>query len=181
MCANNDFFLYYTSTEPHECSSSTTKLHTNLSSMNKYLVSAVSLGALVYGASRVRARRRVILNGRPSPLVGTWKLLNGKFTAHNANSESDQWDSSTITQYKIVTPDHFMYYSMRNHSQSVQWAGMGRVVLEDGQYTEIVENTNALGLEGKELTFCYKLEGNCWYHTIDTGQGVLEEVWERVQ
>lgn len=148
--------------------------------MNKYLVSAVSLGALVYGASRVRAKRKHAPNGQPSPLVGTWKLLHGTFTAHNANSENDQWDSSTITQYKIVTPERFMYYSMRHNSQSVQWAGMGRVVFDDHQYTEIVENTNALDLQGQELTFSYRLEGDRWYHTIDTGQGILEEVWERV-
>lgn len=155
--------------------------------MNKYLVSAVSLGALVYGASRVRAHRRAPLNGKPvtpagsvSPLVGTWKLVSGEFTARNDHNESDQWDSSTITQYKIVTPERFMYYSMRNNSQSVQWAGMGRVVIEDDQYTEIVENTNAIGLLGKELTFSYRLEGQRWYHTIDTGNGVLVEVWERV-
>ncbi|HEY1113758.1 MAG TPA: hypothetical protein VGE66_09355 [Chitinophagaceae bacterium] len=155
--------------------------------MNKYLVSAVSLGALVFGASRVRARRRAPLNGKPvtpagavSPLVGTWKLVSGKFTAHNDHNESDEWDNSTITQYKIVTPERFMYYSMRNKSQSVQWAGMGRVAIEEDQYTEIVENTNATGLQDKELTFRFRLEGGRWYHTIDTGNGVLEEVWERV-
>lgn len=155
--------------------------------MNKYLVSAVSLGALVYGASRVRARRKAPLNGvhvtpagTVSPLVGTWRLISGKFTAHNDHNESDEWDSSTITQYKIVTPERFMYYSMRNNSQSVQWAGMGRVVIEDDQYTEIVESTNAIGLLGKELTFCFKLDGDRWLHTIDTGNGILEEVWERV-
>ena len=148
--------------------------------MNKYLVSAVSLGALVYGASRVRTKRKH--NGvlATSPLVGTWKLLTGSFTATNSNAMDDHWDSGTITQFKIVTPDRFMFYSMRNNSQSIQWAAMGKVIIEDDQYTEIVENSNAMGLPGKELTFNFRIINDRWHHSINTGEGILEEVWVRV-
>ena len=153
--------------------------------MKKYLLSAVSLGAIVYGASRVsksRTRRREAAAApKLSPLVGTWKLLTGRFMATDNNSTNNNWDSGTITQYKIVTPDSFMYYSMRNNSESVQWAAMGQVRITDNQYTEHIQNSNAKGMAGKTMIFNYRLEGDRWYHTTHTEEGMLEEVWIRVR
>jgi hypothetical protein len=153
--------------------------------MKKVLLSAVSLGAIVYGATRVnqnRTRRReAIAAPKISPLVGTWKLLTGRFTATDNNSTNNNWDSSTITQYKIVTPDSFMYYSMRNNSESVQWAAMGKVRITDDQYSEYIQSSNAKGMAGKTMVFDYRLEGDRWYHTTHTDEGTLEEVWVRVK
>ena len=153
--------------------------------MKKYLLSAVSLGALVFGAARIkkaRARRKeTTASSRLSSLVGTWKLLTGRFIASDNNSTNNDWDSGTITQYKIVTPDSFMYYSMRNNSESIQWAAMGKVRIEGDRYTEYIQSSNAKGLPGRTMTFNYRLEGDRWYHSADTGEGRLEEVWVRVK
>jgi hypothetical protein len=153
--------------------------------MKKVLLSAVSLGALVYGASRVKKtrtrRKEAMAAPGVSPLVGTWKLLTGRFVATDNQSTNNDWDSSTLTQYKLVTPDSFMYYSMRNNSESIQWAAMGKVRIEGDQYTEYIQSSNARGLPGKSLTFNYRLEGDRWYHTTTTDEGILEEVWVRVK
>lgn len=153
--------------------------------MKKYLLPAVSLGAILFGASRIKKARAQRKESNPAPrpsaLVGTWKLLTGRFTASGSTSTNNDWDSGTITQYKIVTPDSFMYYSMRNNSESIQWAGMGKVRIEGDRYTEYIQSSNAKGMPGRTMTFNYRLEGDRWYHSADTGEGKLEEVWVRVK
>jgi hypothetical protein len=165
--------------------SSTTKLHPKPYSMKKYLLPAVSLGALIFGASRIKKartqRKEAAAAPRVSPLAGTWKLLTGRFTASDNHSTNNDWNSGTITQYKIVTPDSFMYYSMRNNSESIQWAAMGKVRIEGDRYTEHIQSSNAKGLPGRTMTFNYRLEGDRWYHSADTTEGRLEEVWVRVK
>ena len=52
---------------------------------------------------------------------------------------------------------------------------------EGVRYTEYIQNSNAKGLPGRTMTFNYRLEGDRWYHSADTGEGKLEEVWVRVK
>jgi hypothetical protein len=113
-----------------------------------------------------------------SPLVGTWKIVSGKF----GGVESPR--PAGATTLKHITPTHYMWATYDKDGQVTRTAG-GRYTFKDG----VMESTPEYGfgsdfqaIKGQRQSYKCKVEGNKLYQTgtLSTGQ-TLEEVWERVE
>jgi len=110
-------------------------------------------------------------------LVGTWKLVSGKYGGEEFKFEEG------ITTLKHVTPSQFMWASYDKEGKVTRAAG-GSYTLKGDMYEETPEyglSSDFEGIKGKPQTFTWKVEGKKWFHTGKLSSGLtIDEVWERV-
>jgi hypothetical protein len=111
-------------------------------------------------------------------LVGTWKMVSGKYGGQQSTLPKDS------TTLKHITSTHFMWATYDEVGKVTRAGG--------GPYTfngKILEETPAYGMgpdfgvvKGKTQTFECKVEGKRLYQsgTLSNGR-TLEEVWELVE
>jgi hypothetical protein len=114
----------------------------------------------------------------PSKLVGTWKLISGKYNGQNA-------DLGKEVELKHVTGTHFTWLRYDSDTKKISQAAGGRYTVKGDAYSE----TPVYGI-GEDFgqirdqthTFNWKVEGNKWYSNGQLAGGALkiEEVWENV-
>jgi hypothetical protein len=113
-----------------------------------------------------------------NPLVGTWKIVSGKY----GGVESPR--PAVVTTVKHITPTHYMWVTYDKDGQVTRTGG-GPYKFKDG----VMESTPEYGfgsdfqtIKGQRQSYKCKVEGNKWYQTgtLSTGQ-TLEEIWERVE
>lgn len=115
---------------------------------------------------------------KPEALIGTWKLVSGKY------GDQEVTPPPGIGMLKHVTPTQFMWLT-HGEDGTISRAGGGPYTLKGDAYEELPEY--GLGadfelLKGKPQTFTCKIEGNRWHHTGKLSNGLaVEEVWERVE
>jgi hypothetical protein len=111
-------------------------------------------------------------------LVGTWKIVSGKYGGRPFNRPEG------FTTLKHVTPTQYMWASYGAEGKVTRTAG-GSYSLKGEEYTEMPEY--GIGgdfdlIKGKAQTFTWKVEGDKWYHTGKLSNGLtIEEVWQRVE
>src|SRR4051812_45316629 len=69
-----------------------------------------------------------------SSLVGTWKLVSSKVTMNDSTAANENKGETM----KIITPTHFALLS-KDMDGTLQYAGGGRVAMDNANYTETVE------------------------------------------
>jgi hypothetical protein len=111
-------------------------------------------------------------------LVGTWKIVSGKYGGIEFQRPAG------MTTVKHITPTHYMWATYDKDGQVTRTAG-GSYTFKDG----VMESTPEYGfgsdfeaIKGRRQSYKCKVEGNKWYQTgtLSTGQ-TLEEVWERIE
>jgi hypothetical protein len=111
-------------------------------------------------------------------LVGTWKLISGKY-----GGQEFSFPEGT-TMLKHVTSAQFMWVSYDKDGKVFRAAG-GRYSLNENTYEETPEygvSDDFEIIKGKLHSFKWKVEGNKWHHDGKLSNGVtIEEVWERVE
>ena len=112
-------------------------------------------------------------------LVGTWKMVSGKY----GGQESDlPRDSVTL---KHVTPVGFVFLSYEKDTGKMTRSGGGTYTLKGETYTETVEY--GLGddfevIKNASHAFTCRIDGDKWHHDGKLANGLtIEEVWERVK
>jgi hypothetical protein len=113
-----------------------------------------------------------------NPLVGTWKLVSGKYGGQEFKFPEGS------THIKHVTPTQFMWATYDKDGVVSRAAG-GTYTLKGETYEELPEyglSSDFDLIKGKAQTFTWKVEGNKWYHNgkLSNGQ-TIEEVWQRVE
>jgi len=113
----------------------------------------------------------------PSKLVGTWKLVSGKYNGK-------AWDFGKVVILKHVTGAHFTWIRYEPETRKVTDAAGGPYSVKGDAYSE--RPSYGLGgdferIRDKEHTFNWKVEGNRWYQNGQLADGLkIEEVWQRV-
>jgi hypothetical protein len=113
-------------------------------------------------------------------VVGTWKLISGKFT-QSGDTATYYYDDKTSDAIKIVTSTHFAVFLKDVSDDSLQHAGAGTIQVDDKNYIEEVKYGTDKDMIGKTVKFTYRMEGDKWY--IKGGVSNLvtfEETWQRV-
>jgi len=113
-------------------------------------------------------------------VVGTWKLISGKFT-QSGDTATYYYDDKTSDAIKIVTPTHFAVFSKNVSDDSLQHAGAGPIQVDDKNYIEEIKYGTDKDVVGKTAKFTYRIEGDKWY--IKGGIENLmtfEETWQRL-
>ena len=116
----------------------------------------------------------------PAALVGTWKVVEAKEGAETLPS-----GPSDPTQYKYVTPTHFMVFEVAaGGTNAITWAHGGTYRVAAGTYTENVQYGFGQPfpvVEGKSFTFQCTTEGNdTWHIAGDVAGTPIVERWTRV-
>jgi hypothetical protein len=142
-----------------------------------FKLSLQCLATIIALAAATAAVRADDGNG-DNPLVGTWKIVSGKYGGVESTRPAG------ATTVKHITPTHYMWATYDKDGQVTRTAG--------GPYTfkaGVMESTPEYGygsdfqtIKGQHQSYKCKVEGNKWYQTgtLSTGQ-TLEEVWERVE
>ena len=119
----------------------------------------------------------VIYAQNKMPLVGTWKLLNGKMT----NNDTTTSYTNTNESIKIVTPTHFAVISQHLSDSAFNHTLAGTVKMDAKNYAEEIKYGSAKSFIGKTAKFTYRLEGDKWYIKGGFDKIIFEEEWQRVQ
>ncbi len=136
-------------------------------SMKKAAILAMVLLCVV--ASQLQAQK-------PSAIVGTWEMVS--MSATDGTSEPYTRDVSTLKQYKVITPTHWMYILKGVEQDTMRVGG------DHGTYT-LVGDKYVEKLSGATTAFTVKVEGDKLYQdgtlTLDDGRKiVLHEVYRKV-
>jgi hypothetical protein len=111
-------------------------------------------------------------------LVGTWKLLSGKY-----GGQDFKFPDGT-TMLKHVTPTQFMWATYDKDGKVFRAAG-GSYTLKGETYEETPEygfSDDFEAIKGKTHAFKAKVEGTKWHSDGMLASGLtIEEVWERVE
>jgi hypothetical protein len=110
-------------------------------------------------------------------LVGTWKMVSSKITMNDSTTTSDGTKGETM---KIITPTHFALLS-KGADSALQYAGGGRVTMDNRNYTETVSFFSDKSMLNKVAVFTYKIDGNKCHFEGRIDDFKLDEVWEKVQ
>jgi hypothetical protein len=142
------------------------------------LVSLVAVAAFTSGRSTAGDQKKAEARTEIK-LVGTWKMVKGKFGGKELNIQT--------TQLKHVTPTHFMFVDIDKDGKVFDALG-GPYTLKGEKYEETPEYGGGTIIEvfkilkGKPQLFECKVEGDKWYHNGTLSNGLtIEEVWERVE
>ena len=110
-------------------------------------------------------------------LVGTWKLVSGKY----GGQEFAFPDGSTMLKH--VTPAQFMWVSFDKDGKVFRAAG-GHYAIKGNVYEETPEygmSEDFETIKGQAHSFKWRVEGNKWQHDGKLSNGLtIEELWERV-
>jgi hypothetical protein len=109
-------------------------------------------------------------------LVGTWKLVSSKTTMNDSTTVNENKGETM----KIITPTHFALLS-KDADGTLQYAGGGRVVMDNNSYTETVEYFSDKSMLNQKAVFTYKMEGAKCHFNGSIGAVKIDEVWQRVQ
>ena len=108
-------------------------------------------------------------------IVGTWKMIS--FSGTNANGKPFKTDLTKFTQYKIITPTHWMFVAYDSDSLTGGGNG-GTYELKGSKYIETLT-------DNAKTDFTVKVEGDKYYQDgaillPDGRKIVLHEVYQRV-
>jgi hypothetical protein len=132
---------------------------------------------LVYGA--LGAQDPPKDNGAAGKLIGTWKMISGKYDGAEADLPKSE------TTLKHITPGNFMWVTYDSETKTVIRTAGGTCTFKGEQYEETPRY--GLGQDFEEIrdkthVFTVKIEGDTWHHNGALAGGLkIEEVWERVK
>ena len=96
----------------------------------------------------------VAFSQKQADLIGTWKLMSGKYTYHDTTLNYEQANLNSI---KIVTPTHFAVFS-QGVNNTFEHALAGKVKFDSKNYTESIEYGSAPSMLGSNMIFTYELK-----------------------
>jgi hypothetical protein len=112
-------------------------------------------------------------------IVGTWKIVSQNGT--DADGKPFNADLSKITQYKIITPTHWMYVSHNSEEEPDNKVGG-----DGGTYTLVGDKYVENLTDGYKTDFTVKVEGDKYYQDgaiifPDGKKAIFHEVYQRIQ
>jgi hypothetical protein len=114
----------------------------------------------------------------PAALAGTWKVVEAK-----QGDETIPTGPSDPTEYKHLTPTHFIVYSVDPGTHAITWAHGGTYTFSGGTYTENVQHGFGQPwsvVANKSFTFQCTMEGNDTWHIAGDVAGMpILETWRR--
>jgi hypothetical protein len=111
------------------------------------------------------------------PYVGTWQLVSGTYT--NA-SDTTKYDSTTIAEYKVITPNFFMYSVFKKDADTLLISTTGTVSFRGNQMTHTAQYSTSKSRVGVTATYTVDVRKNKLYQKGKLGDTELEEVWVRL-
>jgi hypothetical protein len=112
---------------------------------------------------------------RDAPIVGTWQLVSA------VNKDGTLRDSSTIAQYKVITPQFFMVSAFKKGADAA-FIGTttGTVTYNGKEMTHTATYSTVEGRVGVTGTFKVEVKGNNLYMKGTIGKSNLDEVWVKI-
>ena len=111
------------------------------------------------------------------PYVGTWQLVSATYTTASGTTKND---SSTIAEYKVITPQFFMYSVFRKGPDTLLISTTGTVSFKDNQMTHTAQYSTSKARVGITATYSVEVRGNNLYQKGKLQDTELEEVWVRL-
>ena len=114
----------------------------------------------------------------PSKLVGTWKLVSGKYNGQVG-------DFGKLIILKHITGTHFMWVRYDADTKKISQTAGGLYTIKGETYTEhpsygIGDNFDVI--RDTDHSFQWKIVGDKWYTNGQLSNGTkIEEVWELVK
>jgi hypothetical protein len=95
-----------------------------------------------------------------NPLVGTWEMVSIK--GINAEGERFAFDTSSVREIKIITPDHYMLiaHTVEDDSLIFNRSYAGEVKLKGNQYIETPLLSSLPIFDNVKSNFLWKIEGD---------------------
>jgi hypothetical protein len=147
-------------------------------SRTRKIVLALALAAVGLTAGAGVADDSKTAAETPNQLIGTWKLVSGKYGGREYKAPAGR------TMLKHVTPSQFMWVTYGADGKVIGAAG-GRYTLQGEDYDEHIEygiGSNYEVVKGQTHSFHWKIDKNQWLHSGKLANGLtIEEVWERVE
>jgi hypothetical protein len=140
--------------------------------MKAYL-QVFALGAFVCSTFVTIAQNQ----GGLSPVVGTWKLVSSTHTSGNNIRKSD---STTIAEYKVITPELFMYSVFDKVTDTLIMSSIGKISIQGNQVSHLATYSTNKNRVGITATYTMNVKGNIMHQTGELMGTKLEEVWLRV-
>jgi hypothetical protein len=119
----------------------------------------------------------VAYSQQQAALIGTWKLMSGKYTY---NDSTVNYEQANLNSIKIITPTHFAVFS-QGVNNTFEHAFAGKAKFDGKNYTESIQYGSSTSVLGTDMIFTYELNGDKW-HIKGGGNGyIFDENWERVK
>ena len=111
------------------------------------------------------------------PLQGEWEFVSGTMTRSDGSVRS--FDSTQLRSIKVIGPSRFSFLTLRADG-SLGKAAAGRYTVSGNTYTEYLDLVSPASSASTGV-FTWRVEGDTWYHTGESGGTKFEEVWRRVK
>ena len=82
------------------------------------------------------------------PLIGTWRFVSSTVTRKGAAQTTD---ASKINSVCIYTPTDYLFIAKNKSDNSFAYAGMGKVALGNGTFTEKITHSSIKKYCGSKL------------------------------
>jgi hypothetical protein len=143
--------------------------------MRRWLSLLATISFLVAIVSYMRADQN---DEDARKLVGTWRLVSGKYNGQAA-------DSGKLVVLKHVTDSQFTWLRYDKETKKISQVAGGTYSVKGQKYSE--KPSYGVGedfeqIRGNEYIFTWKIEGNKWYLNgeLPNVKLKIEEVWEKL-
>lgn len=94
---------------------------------------------------------------KPSPIVGTWKLV---YAETNENDSIKLKDLSNTQFIKIINDTHFAFFNQQDSGNENYYGGAGTYTLTNSDYEEILSFTSVEAIKNHKFSFKIKIKGD---------------------
>ncbi len=109
--------------------------------------------------------------------IGTWQLVSATWGDRDSTSG---YDSSTVIEYRVITPNWFMYTIFQKKTNTFIGSSCGKLTIIGDQMTNTAEYSSLEGRKGVTNTYTVEVKGNIMHQKGKYSGVGLEETWVRL-
>jgi hypothetical protein len=140
----------------------------------KAYFTAVSFVLLTFSAFITVAQKQ---SATPAAYIGTWQLVSATNTIKDTTSRHD---STTIAEYKVITPNWFIYSIFEKETNTFIASTCGPLTIIGNKMTNTADYSSMPNRKGITNTYTVELKGKMMYQKGENGGTKLEEVWVKL-
>jgi hypothetical protein len=113
----------------------------------------------------------------PANYLGTWQLVSASQTRGDTTS---RYDSSTIAEYKVITPHWFMYTIFNKQNNTFIGSTCGPFTADGNKMTNAADYSSIPNRKGITNTYTFDIQGNIMHHKGENRGTKIDEVWVKL-
>jgi hypothetical protein len=90
-------------------------------------------------------------------IEGTWKMVYAEIVENDSLKIKDLSETTFI---KIINESHFAFFNQEENQNKNFYSGAGTYILDNNNYTEILEYTTVEAIKNHMFSFQVKIEGD---------------------